>query len=436
MSGQLLEQQVGQPNLSVDPVDYFGVDPDRAENSDRFGITPDPGRDQELYRVSYLFLLVFGNEESSTDYGGMQLRAETFLWLENGGVPVRLQKIIQNAAHRAAYIYDSSIETPAYGANEWGPGYLSGFDPWENGYEYDNWEIEPVARGEVHTHPGVIDWSTEVYLEVDGTQYANLSGVASGLADPWTLTIREVAGRDAVHVPPTKWQIGWEQSRRDGDGEYYVRPEPYSQASERYREGAGAGKTVYINGQPIGGLEGKGGKGRAWLAPEYGRGDPRFTKGGFGRYWSRQGLLEGEDGEAPPVEHYQALQSNAKLYQTGETEEAIYLRTRRALPDDWQATDPDEVPVHLEVQEGQPARTIYVLGLDDPDDALLIECREDREVIDHLGLSKPPYRHPISAAFRHPGFREVEPHHISGGGGRGADPGQSDLGDSGGEGQT
>jgi hypothetical protein len=397
MSGPIQALETGNldydrgPDLDVDPADYYGIPPAEADNAATIGLTRGSGR--ELHRVSYLFLLVFGNDDSATGYGGMQLRAQTFIWLPQGNSPsTRLQRHIQNAAHRAAHLFDSSVETPAYGSNQWASGYLSGFDAWENAAEYANWEIEPVSRGEVHTAPGIVDWSTEIYLEVEGTEYARLSGVASGLAHPWSLQKVKEEGEDAVHIPPTKWEIGYQPSRDD----YVVRPQGRTNAASRYVSGAGTGKTVYVNGLKIGGL---GPKGRVWLNPEYHVGDGLEYQGNH----SRQGLIKKSD-EATP----QALRRGGVLYQTGETEDAVYLRTKRALPDDYQPADPDTVPIDLEVQAGRPDRIRHLLTLDDPTDPLVVECREDREVIRHLGISRPPYRHSLTGAFRHPGFREIQ----------------------------
>jgi hypothetical protein len=389
--------------IDVDPEDYYGIPPAEADNAATVGLRRRAGR--ELHRVSYLFLLVFGADDSATGYGGMQLRAQTFIWLPHGNAPsTRLQRHIQNAAHRAAYQFDSSVETTAYGENHWASGYLSGFDPWENGYTYANWELEPVSRGEVHTAPGVVDWSTEIYLEVDKTDYADLSGVATGLTYPWTHNEVTEEGKEAVHIPPTKWEIGYQESRND----YVVRPQGRTNAASRYVSGAGAGKTVYVNGLKIGGL---GPKGRVWLNPEYGRGDGLEYRGSH----SRHGLIEKSTDATP-----QALRRGGVLYQTGETEDAVYLRTKRALPDDYQAADPDTVPVDLEVKAGRPGVTRHFLTLDDPSDALLVDCREDREVIRHLGRSNAPYQHPLSDAFRHPGFREIQLDDVepTGGGGQ------------------
>ena len=406
--GQFVDRETAPADLSVPVEGYFGAHPDEARNAHVFGLVPKKGENQQLYRVSYLFLLVFNSNHAdktkATEYGGMQLRAETHLWLDDGEVPVRLQKLVQEAAHRAAYLFDSSIETTRYGANDYADGYLSGFDPWENGQQYDNWEVEPVARQEVHNPPGVIDWSTEIYLDVDGLDYANLSGAATGLANPWNSRTESEPGRQPVDIPPSQWTIGWEGSRRGGDGEYYVRPQPGKAASDRYRDGAGAGKTVYINEKPIGSLDNKG---RVWLSPEYGRGNPNKTSGAFGTYWSREGLVD------TTAATYQAIRRGGALYQTGETEDGVYLVTARNKPENWQGVDADDVPVDLVARDGRDAREVVVFSLDESGMPMRVTCRQDREVIDHLGLSRPPYQHLVDGDFRLPDFRMVQPAHIS-----------------------
>lgn len=410
--GQFLARQTSPARLDVDPSAYFGAHPDGARNAGAFGVRRDPNKDQELCRVSYLYLLVFSTEYGSTEYGGMQLRAETHLWLEDGSVPVRLQKILQRTAHRAAYVFDSATETPAYGANEWASGYLSGFDPWENGHDYENWEVEPVARGEVHNPPGVIDWSTEIYLEVDGLEYADLSGVATGLADPWRVEEWETDGQAAVDIPSTKWHIGFE----DSWGDYFARPEPGTQASSRYlKDGAGGGKDVYINGLKVGSL---GPKARVRINPEYQIGDGLEYRGS----WSREGLVQ------ETVATYQAIRRGGRLYQTGETEDEVHLVTARAKPDGWESADPDSVPVDLEARAGEPSRLVRRLRLDQPEDPTRIIGKEDREVISHMGLSTPPWQHDVGEMFRWPGFVQVMPWNVKDDGRDGDQSGLDDYG--------
>lgn len=422
MEGQRLSTPANRTDLSVDPAEYFGVDPELVENADLFGIEPDPDEGAtDLYRVSYVFLLVFGNDDSDTEYGGMQLRAETSLYLDRGAVAVPLQKIIQRAAHRAASMYDTDIETHRYGsqaAGRWGDGYLDGFNPIENSFSYENWEVEYISGQEADTagQPGQIIWTTEIYNEVEKTDYAELAGKASGIADPWTHSVTVEEGREAITVPGFKWRIGYQASK--GDGSYVIEPPAYSSARDRYREGAGQGKLVYVNGRPVGQIEPKG---RVWLKPEYSRNPNVWRQGDMVR-WSREGLVD------ETAATYQALRRGGVLYQVGEDEDGVYLRSARALPEGYRPSDPDEVAPDLEVQSGRPPREIHLLGLQDVETPMPCEAREDREVIDKMGFSNPVYRHDVPTMFRWPGFRNVEPHQVETPGGD-LGEGQSSLDD-------
>lgn len=412
---------VDTADLRVDEREYFGAPLRDIEphSRDQYGLRSLPST--SLHRVSYVFQMVYHNGDN---YGGIQARARTFLHLDDdGAVPVGVQRQVQRSAHRAAHIFDSDLEEPIYGYNG---GYLSGFDQghgaaWENqdqdgasdpdDLRYQNWEVEKVAGiDQGAAGVGGIDWSLEIYLEEQDdsgfTGFAALSGLAVGTTNPWSVTTEHVEGRQPVHVPPTKWQIGWEDSRRDGKGEYYVRPQPDSEASKRYGdtkehgEGAGRGKTVYINGKPI--SDGTDGKARAWLSPEYGVGDGLTYRGKY----SREGLVQNDEQEAT----YSALSRNGVLYQTGETEDGVYLVTAREKPDDWQAADPDSVPVKMEVQEGISGTTRHLLTMDDPEhDPLEVSVSKDEKIIEHLGYSTPPYSHHVEAdGWEWPGFRPVE----------------------------
>lgn len=394
-------QGLGTPrnsvDLSVDPEEYYGAPLHRYQTDlSVFGI--EPGANTEMYRVSYLFLLLFetnaDSKEGESEYGGMQLRARTHLHLEDGAVPTKLQRHIQRAAHRGAKMYDTAVETPVY------DGYLTGFGGdsgralFETGDEYQNWEVEPISGQEAEgVTPGKIDWHTEIYLDAEGTDYAELSGIASGVANPYQTVEHTEEGREATHIPPFRWEIDHYPESRPGY--YEIRPPARKAARERYREGAGAGKAVYINGEKIGELDNAG---RVWLNKKYGRGDGKT----WGDSYSRYGLVE--ETEAT----YQALRDGGTLYMTGETETAVYLATSRAKPEEWTGIDPDSVPPNLTVREGRERRTVLLLSLTDPNDAVTVECRQDREVDKHLGYSDAVYRHEVAGLFRWPGFRPVE----------------------------
>jgi len=386
-------QGLGTPrdtvDLSTSERGYFGRSISEFQNAGLFGVSPGP--ETEMYRVSYVYQLVFKtNPEQNpagAEYGGIQLRARTHLHLENGAVPTKLQRHIQRAAHRGAHIFDSSLEHPVY------DGYLTGFKAGAAD-NYQNWEVEPISGTEASgVIPGKIDWFTEIYLDAESEEWAELSGLAAGLADPYDVTIHTEEGRDATHIPPFKWSIDYyPESRPDY---YEIRPPARSNARERYREGAGAGKNVYINGLQVGEIDNAG---RMWLRKEYAANDGIK----HGDRYSRKGLVE--ETEAT----YQALRDGGTLYMTGETESAVYLATARAKPDEWTGIDPDEVPPNLTVREGRERREVVLLSVDDPDDPVPVECRADKEVLKHLGYSDPRYTHGIAEMWEWPGFRPVE----------------------------
>lgn len=403
-------------DLRINESSYFGA-PLReidAVSRDGWGLRERPTTD--IYRVSYVYQKII---QVRDHYGGIQVRGRTFLHLENGNVPIKIQRHVQRAAHRAAEIFDSAVEESIY------QGYLTGFggeegvDYWENqpkdgtgdpdDLNYQNWEVEKVTGTDAGAAGlGAIDFSLEIYQEeADGsgfTGFANLSGLATGTVNPWRLEQVTEPGRAPTHVPPTKWVIGWEDGR--DPPEYYVRPQPGTDASTRYRDGAGAGKKVYVNEKPIGSL---GPKGRVWLRPEYQRGDPNVSKGSWGTYWSREGLVD--ETEAT----YQAIRKGGALYQTGETTEAVYLTTSRAKPDGWKGADPDDVPTDLVVDEGQDAKSYKVLEVRQPEGAVPTTVEQDKEVDKHLGYSNPTYTHSMGRFWEWPGFRPVSEYGDTGG---------------------
>lgn len=381
MGAQGLEEPRQSPGRSVVEREYFGADLSAIENADVFGLEPEPETD--LYRVSYLYLLVFGNTKSSTDYGGIQVRAQTYLYLEDGAVPTRLQRIMQRAAHRGAALFNTDVEHPVYG------GYLEGFNPVENGAEYRNWEVEPMpASAQTGTTPGKIEWTTEIYLEVEGTNYADLSGVGSGVANPWRLKEHEQPPVPGIEAQQEVWKlVGF----NEGKSSYQVAPPGHTQARQRSRQLHG--KVVYINGLRIGSLDVRG---RTWLKDEYAGG---LTYRGDN---SRESLIE------QTVATPQALRIDGNLYKIDESPDAVHLVTARAKPDNFDPVDPDDVDVDRQVQPGQPGRTIRLLSLPEPDDAVTIECRQDDELIRHLGYSTPVYEHDMTDMWAWPGFRPIE----------------------------
>lgn len=409
MGAQSLGERRSNPDLSVHPANYFGRDPSELKNADAFGIEPAPEKD--LYRVQYLYLMVFGSDrprieaseasdkdgfgDEASDYGGIQVRASTHLYLEDGRVPIKLQRVIQRTAHRGAFLFDSGIEHPVYGGGggEWGGGgYLSGFTPVENNSEYANWEIEPVGSAEgrpAGSQPGVIRWTTEIYLEVEGTQYADLSGVAQGIGDPYQLVEHDVPPEEPVEAQQEWWQFS--ENFNNARNAYQIAPPAYSAGRERGKKLRG--KTVHINGLPIGEVDKEG---RVWLKKEYQGGNT------YRGDYSREGVLETTP--ATP----QSLALGRKIAKVDESPGAVYLATASARPDDFDPVDPGEVEIEREVQPGSPGGRIYLLSLpEDVEDPTRQECRQDEEKISHLGYSDPPYAHTYAEMWRWPGFRPV-----------------------------
>lgn len=399
MAGQREASRASSVDLSVNERDYFGHPVDGLENADSFGLQPYPGKD--LYRVQYLYLLVFGNENSSTDYGGIQVRGSTYLYLRDGKVPRKMQQVIQRAAHRGANLFDSSIEREFYarGGGDWADGgYLSGFTPTENAYDYRNWEVEPVpggpdGRAPAGVQPGVITWTTEVYLEVEGTKYADLSGVAQGVADPYSVTTHRIPPEERVEAQQEWWEMTWNPSQATY-GAYDIHPPGRSNSKKRAKRLHG--KSVYLNGVKIGDITSDG---RVYLAKKYAE---RFD-GEYAGSHSREYVVE----NTPAT--FQSIAAGRRIAKADESPRAVYLQTKRARDDDFDPVDPDEVDPDREVQPGSSGETLFILSLpEDVEDPTRQECRQDRQVISHLGFSNPPYSHTYAEMWKWPGFRSVE----------------------------
>lgn len=376
MTAQRLGSPNSQADLSTSHAEYFGRDLVEYDNLAGYPFRPDDG---PLMRHSFVYQRVFS--VGSDEYGGIQLRARIHTY---GDISDRLRDTLERVAYRAAYLFDSSVEESRYGANQYADGYLSGFDSWA---VYRNFEDERIASQEQDTPVGVIDWSTEIYLD-DSFDRADLSGIAQGLANPYGEEHHRQPGREPIHIPPHRWRVESYDSRPDY---YELRPPANTDARDRYREGAGRGKTVYVNGKRVATTDNKG---RAWLKKAYASGDT-FTRQGVTK-WSREGLVHQTDAT------WQALRDGGVLYLTGETRDGIYLATAAAKPGGWKAGDPDTVPVDLEADEGAPERDVYLLTLADPDDAIHVEGRRDDQLIKHMGYSSPPYSHQLGPGERWP----------------------------------
>jgi hypothetical protein len=387
-------------DLSVRPSAYFGSSPNQIDNLHDWALDGHGA----LTRMSYVFQAVYRiGEGANAEYGGIQLRARVHTYGASSG---EFREILRETAHRAAHMYNSPIQTSAYvnqggiQGTEAGSGYLDGFNP--EGV-YSNWETEQIPQSKADTEPGVVDWSVEVY-EDDSFNHADLAGIAQGVSFPWYIETRHEPGRQSINIAPHKWTIaGPHDSRPDY---YELRPPAHTDARNRYREGAGRGKRVYINGHYVGETDNKG---RVWLKIEYARGDGYK----YGEKYSREGLVA-ETGAT-----YQAIRNGGTLYMTGETENRIDLVTAREKPDGFRAVDGDDVSVHQEVQEGRVEITYRYLRAVDPADSLECEARRDETITWALGKSNPIYSYRLPQRQRWEPSMTGDPNHSSwGGGGR------------------
>lgn len=382
-------------HLDVSEAAYFGRSLNRFDNVENWPFTPSSG---SLTRMSYVFQAVYKNGD---DYGGIQLRGRVHTF---GQPPEKYREVLKETAHRAAHIYNSGIQTSSYVNTQGaigtaaGTGYLDGFNPVG---VFSNWEVEQIPENRTETPIGAVDWSVEVYEE-DTFDDADLAGIAQGFSYPYVVETEFLPGEQSVNIAPHKWGI---VAPHDSRPDYYeLRPPSRTKARERYRDGAGRGKRVYINGKYVGETDEKG---RVWLKTEYARGDGKS----YGGKWSRKGVVE--DTQAT----YQAIRDGGTLYLTGESEGRIDLVTARAKPPGYQAADADDVAPNVAVRDGRPDREVDRLQFGNMSN-LEIHAKRDETITGKLGKSRPEYRHELRHGQRWEPQLDGDPNHPSWGGGQ------------------
>jgi hypothetical protein len=217
---------------------------------------------------------------------------------------------------------------------------------------------------------GVPWFEVEAYDE-DGS----LEGYADGYFNPFeteTQTIRWEQGEE----PPQHevWKVGSRQSHETGD-RYQLSPEGNTPAKDRAK--AAAGKTVILNGFPIGSvLQG----GRARLKTQY-------KNPNRAQYASRKQILEGS---GTP---YQALSKGANIYKVEETDDTLVFSTTEPERD-YDPQPPEEIsPDAVGVESGSREVTEILLDPDEPTQ-FVVETDEDQGRL--LGLYDPPVVREIS----------------------------------------
>lgn len=359
--------------LSMEPETYLGrpLGDYERESLRKWGLDPDGG---PLTRHSYLYSVDYpintgGPRGKGSEWGKIEIRAR--VWTYSTALPEGLKAVVKQTAHRAATCFNSTKVTADYA------GYLDGFNPQNAGGGWEDpttsWEGEVVGgAGALDAQAGRVDWNVEVYDEG-----GRLSGVAQGLAHPWSTetTVEE------KEPPREEFRILYQEAR----DEYEIRAAPGPQ--QRRAETVLPGKSVYINDKPIGTW--RKARGSAALKKDYTR--PPTLNGR--KVYDRERLVE--DTEAT----YQALSGTkahpGKLYKVEETEKAVYLVTARRRPDEWDPVDPENIDPDADTER----RTTHRLVLRTESAASALSCRRDEQVIRLLGLSVPPWNANVSRGW-------------------------------------
>jgi len=356
--------------LSMEPETYLGrpLGDYERESLREHGLDPDGG---PLTRHSYLYSVDYpintgGPRGDGSEWGKIEIRARVWTYsqtLSNG-----LSTVVEQTAHRAASCFNTSKVTGSYS------GYLDGFYPQNAEDEWEDpttsWEGEVVGgAGALDAQAGRVDWNVEMYDEG-----GRLSGVAQGLASPWTTETTN----EERQPPREEFRLKKQVAR----GEYEIKPAPRSGQSERAKTVL-PGKNVYVNDKPVGTW--RKARGTAAVKLDYVR--PPTINGR--KAYDRQRLID--DTEAT----FQALRDGGKLYKVEETDKAVYLVTARRRPDVWEPTDPEDIDPDAESE----LRTTHQLVLRTPSAASAISCRRDEQVIRLLGLSSPPWEANVSRGW-------------------------------------
>jgi len=351
-------------DLSINQATYFGgtgLSGIAGSSRRRWGLS----EQGSLYRHSYLYQVDY--PIGRDDYGGIQCRART--WTTSETLPDELRRVVKQTAHRAAHMYDSSVQTTQY------DGYLSGFLTKETprSAAATAWE-----KGEAAEHPeedaqlGRVDWNVEIYTD---NSYADteLSGIAQGIARPWSY--KTISRKQ--DVPQETMKLNYLPSR----DEYEITTRSGTRA--RGQE-ALAGKMAYVNDKPIGVW--KKNRGRQSIKAEYTR--PPTARGR--ELWDRERLINETEATA------QALRDGGNLYKVEETADAIYFVTAARKPSDFDPVPSDEIHPSRDVIETLERR-LQIRGDGEPS---ALQCRRDEEILKHMGKSRPKYEHAVREQWR------------------------------------
>ena len=362
--------------LSITPETYLGrpLGEYSKTNLRQYGLDPDSGaltRHSYLYSVDYPINTGGGRGEGS-EVGKIELRART--WTYSTALTDTQKKVVKQTAHRAATVFDTTKQSSGYA------GYLSGFNPIHPSSEWEeptqSWEGEIVGdAGDMDAQAGRLDWNVEIY-----DKNGRLSGVAQGVAHPWT-TETETKEKQP---PQEEYRLVRQKSRGEYEIKPFVRgPGQASNQSKRAKNVLG-GKNIYVNDKPVGTWRNARGTGAVKL--DYTR--PPEINGR--KAYDRARLIE-ETAATP-----QSIADGGRLYKVEETEQALYFVTAARKPENFDPAGMDDVGPN----EGTESITTHTLFLRSPSSNSAIECRRDETIIRHLGKSVPEWRQAISREWK------------------------------------
>lgn len=310
--------------LGVD-LDLFGARP--GELDDDVGVL------RYQYSTTFDYFTNRGSR-GDTDIGQVQFRTTLYTLADPSD---EVKEYIKGVNHLRLH---ALFDTGKY------KGYMTGFEFIDRSENEEEGEL--VGRDEIPaTGLGVPNFSCEVYDE-DGQLVGHSTGYSMdfGVHQQDTIT-----GDDAPEGEV--WQVrSFNQSR----GDYEVSPDARTPARERAK--GAQGKTVYINGAPVGSVTSRG---TVWLTKEH-------QRPGAATYRSRKWLT---DNTSTP---YQALSPGSQVYKVNETGDGLYFSTVKprdfdavaAEQVDEDATQTIETEAVMDLDEDEP--TTFVVTEDEADE--------------------------------------------------------------------
>lgn len=288
-----------------------GIADDLGVSLDRFGARPGELDDsiavlRYQYSTTYEFYMR-DRKDDDTEIGQVQFRTTLYTTSDPSD---RVKDYIKDINHKRLH---ALFETGDY------DGYMSGFGFISS--EKNEEVANVVGQDQVPaTGLGVPNFSCEVYDDS-----GDILGYSKGYSMDFGVHETEVRTDDAPQQE--EWTV---RSFNSARGDYEIGPSANSPARERAKNASG--KTVYVNGLPVGSVTSRG---TVWLTKEH-------QRPGAATYKSRKYITENT---GTP---YQALSPGSKLSKVQETPEGLYFSTvapKLFDPTPSDAVDPDDTGI-------------------------------------------------------------------------------------------